>query len=194
MSTPFGPQLIGETEKTLNALLLRHLDGTGLTEPQWVTLRLSDQFDGTVDTDGLVAVVGDRAHFPDADRLVLELTGRGLLERRPTDRRGPRVAHRGAGRRRRPTWHRSSATSRPTTSPPPPACSTRWSAAPASPWPRRPRSPRDRRAERRAPRSRPGDGRRRSRWSRRRGCARARRAARRSSVGARRSARRDSRS
>ena len=50
MSTPFGPQLIGETEKTLNALLLRHLDGTGLTEPQWVTLRLADQFDGTVDT------------------------------------------------------------------------------------------------------------------------------------------------
>jgi hypothetical protein len=85
MSTPFGPQLIGETEKTLNALLLRHLDGTGLTEPQWVTLRLSDQFDGTVDTDGLVAVVGDRAHFPDADRLVGALTGRGLLsEGRPT--------------------------------------------------------------------------------------------------------------
>ena len=69
MSTPFGPQLIGETEKTLNALLLRHLDGTGLTEPQWVTLRLSDQLDGTVDTDGLVAAVADRAHFPDADRL-----------------------------------------------------------------------------------------------------------------------------
>jgi hypothetical protein len=85
MSTPFGPQLIGETEKTLNALLLRHLDGTGLTEPQWVTLRLSDQFDGTVDTDGLFAVVGDRAHFPDADRLVAALTGRGLLiDGRPT--------------------------------------------------------------------------------------------------------------
>ena len=85
MSTPFGPQLIGETEKTLNALLLRHLDGTGLTEPQRVTLRLSDQFDGTVDTDGLVAVVGDRAHFPDADRLVGELTGRGVLsDGRPT--------------------------------------------------------------------------------------------------------------
>jgi hypothetical protein len=85
MSTPFGPQLIGETEKTLNALLLRHLDGTGLTEPQWVTLRLSDQFDGAVDTDGLVAVVDDRAHFPDADRLVGELTGRGLLsDGRPT--------------------------------------------------------------------------------------------------------------
>jgi hypothetical protein len=85
MSTPFGPQLIGETEKTLNALLLRYLDGTGLTEPQWVTLRLSDQFDGTVDTDGLVGVVGDRAHFPDAGRLVGALTGRGLLsDGRPT--------------------------------------------------------------------------------------------------------------
>jgi hypothetical protein len=31
MSTPFGPQLIGETEKTLNALLRRFLEGTGLT-------------------------------------------------------------------------------------------------------------------------------------------------------------------
>ena len=32
MSTPFGPQLIGETEKTLNALLHRFLQGTGLTD------------------------------------------------------------------------------------------------------------------------------------------------------------------
>jgi hypothetical protein len=85
MTTPFGPQLIGETEKTLNALLLRHLDGTGLTEPQWVTLRVSDLLDGTVDTDGLGAAVGDRAHFPDADRLVGGLTDRGLLsDGRPT--------------------------------------------------------------------------------------------------------------
>ena len=101
--------------------------------------------DGTVDPDGLVAAVGDRAHFPDADRLVGELTGRGLLERRPT--RPSRAAS--CSPRCRPpsppTWHRSSVTSRPTTSPPPPACSTRWSAAPALPWPRRPRSPRDRR-------------------------------------------------
>ena len=29
MSTPFGPQLIGETEKTLNALLDRFLQGPG---------------------------------------------------------------------------------------------------------------------------------------------------------------------
>ena len=48
MSTPFGPQLIGETEKTLNALLRRYLEASDLTEPQWVTLRLADVFDGSV--------------------------------------------------------------------------------------------------------------------------------------------------
>ena len=80
MSTPFGPQLIGETEKTLNALLQRHLEGTGLTEPQWVTLRLADSLDGSVDEDGLVAAVVDRAHFPGAADLVGDLSDRGLLE------------------------------------------------------------------------------------------------------------------
>jgi hypothetical protein len=80
MSTPFGPQLIGETEKTLNALLRRFLDETGLTEPQWVTLRLAGLLDGSIDAHGLVAAVADRAHFPDAADLVTELTNRGLLD------------------------------------------------------------------------------------------------------------------
>ena len=79
MSTPFGPQLIGETEKTLNALLGRFLEGTGLTEPQWVTLRLADRLDGSVRADGLAAAVADRAHFADAADHVRELTDRGLL-------------------------------------------------------------------------------------------------------------------
>jgi len=80
MSTPFGPQLIGETEKTLNALLRRFLEGTGLTEPQWVTLRLADVLDGSVGAAGLAAAVADRAHFPDATDLVSDLTTRGLLD------------------------------------------------------------------------------------------------------------------
>jgi hypothetical protein len=80
MSTPFGPRLIGETEKTLNALLRHFLEGTGLTEPQWVTLRLGGLLDGTVGTDGLVAAVADRAHFRDAAELVAGLTDRGLLD------------------------------------------------------------------------------------------------------------------
>ena len=83
MTTPFGPQLIGETEKTLNALLLRHLDAAGmagaLTEPQWVTLRIANMLDGAVDRDGLVTAVADRAHFPDAAQHVDDLTTRGLL-------------------------------------------------------------------------------------------------------------------
>ena len=79
MPTPFGPQLIGETEKSLNALLRRFLHGTGLTEPQWVTLRLAGVLDGSVDADGLATAVADRAHFSAAADLVVELTDRGLL-------------------------------------------------------------------------------------------------------------------
>jgi hypothetical protein len=80
MATPFGPRLIGEAEKTLNALLRRFLEGTGLTEPQWVTLRLADLLDGSADADGLAAAVADRAQFPDASELVDQLTTRGLLD------------------------------------------------------------------------------------------------------------------
>ena len=79
MTTPFGPRLIGETEKTLNAVLRKVLDGTDLTEAQWVTLRLAELLDGTVDRSGLVAQVLDRAHFDDAAELVDQLAGRGLL-------------------------------------------------------------------------------------------------------------------
>jgi len=79
MSTPFGPQLIGEVEKTLSAVLRRVLQGTGLSEPQWVTLRVADQL-GDVDGQALVAAATDRAHFADAAQLVDQLTERGLLE------------------------------------------------------------------------------------------------------------------
>ncbi len=41
-TTPtFSTQLIGQTEKTLNAILGRLLAPTGLTEPQWVTLTVA---------------------------------------------------------------------------------------------------------------------------------------------------------
>jgi hypothetical protein len=80
MPTPFGPQLIGETEKTLNALLRRHLEVPGLTEPQWVALRVAEQLEGSVGADGLAAALSDRAHFSDAADLVSGLTDRGLLD------------------------------------------------------------------------------------------------------------------
>ena len=80
MSITLDPRLIGETEKTLNALLCRFLQGTDLTEPQWVTLRLADLLEGSVDADGLTAAAADRAHFADAALLVDDLTERGLLD------------------------------------------------------------------------------------------------------------------
>lgn len=84
MTTPFGPQLIGSTEKTLNALLHGVL-GSALTEPEWVTLKLAQQADGR---DDLVRTVTDRAHFDDADGLVARLVRRGLVDvttGRPTE-------------------------------------------------------------------------------------------------------------
>jgi hypothetical protein len=80
MSIPFGPQLIGEIEKTLAAVLRQSLEGTRLQEPQWVTLRLAGMLDGAVDQDGLVAAVADRAHFGNAADLVAGVTDRGFVE------------------------------------------------------------------------------------------------------------------
>jgi hypothetical protein len=40
-SIPFGPRLIGQTEKTLNAILECLLDGSPVSESQWVALNVS---------------------------------------------------------------------------------------------------------------------------------------------------------
>ena len=83
---PFGPVLLGQTEKTLQALLRHTLSGTGLSEPEWVTLRLATMVDGHVDRLGLISVVADRARFPDAAALVDALTEQGLVvDGRPTE-------------------------------------------------------------------------------------------------------------
>lgn len=79
MTIPFGPQLIGQTEKTLNALLVATL-GDRLTEPEWVTLRVAHQLDEQIGSgDQLAAEVADRARFADAEALVEGLTSAGLL-------------------------------------------------------------------------------------------------------------------
>jgi hypothetical protein len=75
MTTTFGPQLLGQTEKTLQALLAQVLDGTGLDERLWVSLRLADQPDEMPLRDR----VADRARFGDADELVTELERQGLV-------------------------------------------------------------------------------------------------------------------
>ena len=85
-TVPFGPMLVGQTEKTLQALLRRTLADTGLNEPQWVTLRLANMLDGQVDRAGLISAVTDRAKFADTTAIVDLLSERGLLaDGQPTD-------------------------------------------------------------------------------------------------------------
>ena len=71
---PFGPQLIGQTEKALNATLL---SPHALSEREWVTLRLVSQFEG----EGRVeAFLADRLHDPDSAISLRTLQERGLVE------------------------------------------------------------------------------------------------------------------
>jgi hypothetical protein len=53
----FGTPVIGQTEKALNAILARQLAGTGLTEPQWVTVTLTVVSGGTLSRDELAGRV-----------------------------------------------------------------------------------------------------------------------------------------
>ncbi|MFB4317568.1 MarR family winged helix-turn-helix transcriptional regulator [Actinomadura sp. 21ATH] len=78
---PFGTALIGQTEKTLNAILERQLDGTGITEPQWVTLTLTVVSGGTIDHAELIHKVSKATKFSQASAAerIAELTAAGLL-------------------------------------------------------------------------------------------------------------------
>jgi hypothetical protein len=75
---PFGPQLVGETEKALGSVLRRELEPTGLDERRWVVLRLALQRDPDGAT-GLADHVTARVRFYDASDLVADLRARGLL-------------------------------------------------------------------------------------------------------------------
>jgi hypothetical protein len=75
MTATFGPQLLGQTEKTLNALLRQALDGTELDEPLWVSLRLASQPDALTLPDR----IANRAKFDNADQLAATLVERGLV-------------------------------------------------------------------------------------------------------------------
>src|SRR5947209_17104613 len=54
-SPTFNTQLIGQTEKTLNAILGRLLAGTGLSEPQWVTLTVAVTSGGSIERHAFVS-------------------------------------------------------------------------------------------------------------------------------------------
>ena len=58
MSPPpeFGTQLIGQTEKTLNAILDRLLAGSGLDESQWITLTVTVMNNGSLPAGGSISI------------------------------------------------------------------------------------------------------------------------------------------
>lgn len=94
--TTFTPQVLGETEKALNALLNSQLATAGLTEHQWIALRLAVLGGGAVPRDqfaarlaGALKVSGD-----EAGTRIDELVAAGIL----AGDRGDPVAVADAGR------------------------------------------------------------------------------------------------
>jgi DNA-binding MarR family transcriptional regulator len=83
MSTnPPFQQVLGQTEKALNAILDRQLAGTGLTEHHWITLTLTVSGGGTLEHDQLIGRVADalKGSEAQAQTLVTELSNAGLLD------------------------------------------------------------------------------------------------------------------
>lgn len=78
---PFGTALVGQTEKALNAILERQLVGTGITEPQWVTLTMTVVSGGTVDRAELIGKVSGATQFSEeaVTERIAELTTAGFL-------------------------------------------------------------------------------------------------------------------
>jgi DNA-binding MarR family transcriptional regulator len=81
-TTPFGTQVIGQTEKALGAILDRLLAGTGLNERQWVTLTVTVASGGTVARDQLVGRLAGILKVSEAaaQARITELAGAGLLQ------------------------------------------------------------------------------------------------------------------
>lgn len=80
-TSSFGPQLIGQTEKTLNAILDRELAGTGLDEPRWVTLTLAVTSEEPIGRNQFVQQVSAalRLSEAEADARIAELAAANLV-------------------------------------------------------------------------------------------------------------------
>ena len=61
------PRVIGQAEKTLNAILARLLEGTGLTEPEWVILTLAASSGEPAEHDQFTRLVRGALKISDAD-------------------------------------------------------------------------------------------------------------------------------
>ncbi|HEY1711669.1 MAG TPA: MarR family winged helix-turn-helix transcriptional regulator [Solirubrobacteraceae bacterium] len=81
----FTPQVLGETEKALNAILYRELGHVELTEHQWIVLRLTVIGGGEVGREQLVGRLAGalKVEAPAAEARVDELVAAGLLQASP---------------------------------------------------------------------------------------------------------------
>jgi DNA-binding MarR family transcriptional regulator len=93
----FSTQLIGQTEKTLNAILERLLAGTGLTEPQWVTLTIAATSAGSIDRAALADRIAGALKVSDAEARarIDELAAAQLLDAPDVDGSFVRVTDNG---------------------------------------------------------------------------------------------------
>jgi hypothetical protein len=80
--TAFGPALIGQTEKALDAILVRELDGTGLSPSGWVILKLAEGAGGPLGRQDLVERARAQAKFAEGKSAaeIVDLISLGLLE------------------------------------------------------------------------------------------------------------------
>jgi DNA-binding MarR family transcriptional regulator len=78
----FGTQIIGQTEKALNALLDRELADTSLTEPQWVTLTIAVMSGESIERTALLTRVAGALKFStaQAQARIDELAAAHLLD------------------------------------------------------------------------------------------------------------------
>jgi hypothetical protein len=78
----FGAQVLGQTEKALNAILDRQLAGTGLNEPQWVTLAITVAGGGAAGRDQLIGRVAGvlKVSEAEAQARITELASAQLLQ------------------------------------------------------------------------------------------------------------------
>jgi DNA-binding MarR family transcriptional regulator len=84
------PQIIGQAEKTMNAILFRLLAGPGLTEAQWITLTLTAAGGGATGRAQLVAEVAHALKISQAQaREHLASLVAAQLVQEPGDDAGP---------------------------------------------------------------------------------------------------------
>jgi hypothetical protein len=76
-STTLTPRIIGQAEKTLNAILFRLLAGPGLTEAQWITLTLTAARGGATGRGQLVLAAARLVANPGDDAGPVRLTAAG---------------------------------------------------------------------------------------------------------------------